>query len=134
MNEGLLGVLATIAGVILGSGIEFYKTNATNKEEEEYILHTILSFLKPEIEYNYNVVGLSRSKDLAVEKRYYLAFSEYQAAKYQLLKKPSEVVKEVINLYQLFQEYTLIPDHDRKKQEKKKGDIKVQKEILDQLI
>jgi hypothetical protein len=76
------------------------------REQTDYLNSAVIKFLLPEIEYNLNVVGLMDTKE--VGKIHKLKFDEFEKAKYLLIKNPTDIVEEVIKLYDMFSDIMII--------------------------
>lgn len=147
----LIGLLGSIFGMLLGViiGAKTYSKGALDavnekltferdrnvkekKEREEYALNMIMSFLKNEIEINYNVIGISTSKKIYILKNERLHFEEYERIKYKLLEHPTDMVKEINKLYRLFYDLLLLsPSNQDPERINKLEDIVKQKDLLD---
>lgn len=147
----MVGILCSIFGMLLGViiGAKTYSKGAIDtvneilshereksvkekSKKEEYIFQMIMSFLKNEIEINYNVIGISTSKKIYILKNERLHFEEYERIKYRLLEHPTDMVKEINKLYRLFYDLLLLsPNIQDPERINKLDEIVKQKELLD---
>lgn len=118
---GLLGTLGTLVGALLGAwiggkiqykgaidaiekqiGKDEEKRTKEKQEKDTFINQVVTNYLLSEIEWNYNVLEISGSRNFPIEYRGILKFEEFRQAKYLLLENPNQLVREIIKLYDLF--------------------------------
>lgn len=144
---GIVGIAGTLFGTYIGARINYKsamdavkqeiawnqdRLDKEKREKNEYIKNTIIMFIRREIEFNYNVLEITYSMNIPLEKKETISFYEYEKAKYKLLENPTPIVKEIIKLYELFKDMTLLRTNRADKDRVAKLDeIKKQKEILD---
>ena len=143
----IAGIAGTLLGTYVGAKINYRSSQDAvkqeiawdqdrlkqeKKEKNEYVRNTIIMFIKREIEFNYNVIEIVSTMNIPIEKREKINFYEYEKAKYELLKNPTPIVKEIIKLYELFKDITILRTNRADKDRIAKIDeIKKQKEVID---
>ena len=141
-----LGIAGSYMGAVIGGkkAIESSKMQIDNqekiiaeklKEKEKYIISMIIEFIKPEIEYNYNVTGIIDTLNIHLLDNRELEFEEYEKIKYRLLEHPIELVKTVNSLYLLFKSWNKVKHIDTSKEcIKILNDIRIKKDKIEVLL
>lgn len=115
--------------------VELQEKERLRIEKATYIQSIIVTFLKKEIEKNYDILDITGIKNLPIGTNFMLQFEEYEKTKYILLENPTRIVREINKLYSLFEDILGLNDNSRVQDKLKKLDeIIEQKEIVDILF
>lgn len=113
-----LNVIGAIAASLVGAYAAVYFSLSTQrkidrKKEQDKLnfgMKTIMTFIKPEITLNYNILGLSDSMPSIIFGKGNLRTGEYEKIKYSLIEYPSEIVSKIVELYEMFDEWNRLPN------------------------
>jgi len=97
------------------------------REQDTFIGQVITNYLLSEIEWNYNMLDIWGSKDLPIGHKVELGYTEFEQAKYLILKNPNDQVRQIIKLYGLFKDIQAAnPDR------RDPGRLKILSQIIEQ--
>ncbi len=110
-------ILASLVGAYAAVHFSLNTQRKIDKQKEDIKNklgeRMMLTFLKPEIYKNFNIIGLANDRPEYLYGGKKLIFDEYQQIKYSLVEYPSEIIKDIINLYGLFYDYEMLPGNSK---------------------